>query len=533
MPGPSTTASPPAAPVRDAPSPGDQPVAVPAGTDRQTGDPDGRGIADGLLDAAGAAGYRRRSADVAALLADTLSTVRRPFSGADAAQLRPLVEAVDLDRPLPDDDAVLDEVRRLYLDDAVWFHHPTYVAHLNCPVAVPAVVADQVASAVNSSMDTWDQSAGATFIERHLLRWTAERLGLPPRADGVFTSGGSASNLEALLIARGHTLDTIGGRVPHDLAPLRILASEESHFSVTKAAAVLGLGHDAVVPVRTDHLRRLDVADLVAALTRLEDEGLVPMAVVATAGTTDFGAVDPLDVVADTCRAYGVWLHVDAAYGGGLVTSHRHRHLLDGIGRADSVTVDFHKTFFQPVASSAVLVREPADLRHVTYHADYLNPHDADPDDRPNQVDKSLQTTRRFDALKLWWTLRSMGPDRIGSMLDAVLELAQGAWSLLQADPDFEVRQRPMLSTLVFRYAPAGLAEDALDEVNAAARERLFASGRAVVAGTRVAGRTHLKLTLLNPATTVADIAEVLDLLREHGAAAVRDLGHAGREAGR
>jgi L-2,4-diaminobutyrate decarboxylase len=469
-----------------------------------------------LLTAEGAGDYRRQADEATALVVQELMAVRQPFSGVSAAQLRPSVEAVDLDTPLADSASVIEEVRRLYLDDAVWFHHPSYVAHLNCPVVVPAVVADQVATAVNSSLDTWDQSAGATLIERRLLTWTAGRLGLPHTADGVFTSGGTSSNLEALLLARGHALETIGGRMPDDLGRLRILASEESHFSVSKAASVLGLGYDAVVPVRTDARRRMDVGDLVGHLTRFEDQGLVPMVVVATAGTTDFGAIDPLDVVADACRAYGVWLHVDAAYGGGLITSRRHRHLLDGIERADSVTVDFHKTFFQPVASSAVLVRDAASLRHVSFHAEYLNPRDADPEDRPNQVDKSLQTTRRFDALKLWWTLRSIGPDRIGGLLDEVIDLAGDVWALLEADPDFEVCQRPTLSTLVFRYAPAGLPAALLDEVNASARKRLFSTGEAVVAGTKVDGRTYLKLTLLNPATTVADVALVLDLVRQH-----------------
>ena len=473
-----------------------------------------------LLDSGGADSYRAQSAAASALVCDTLLAVDRPFSGVAPAELSPLVNAVDLDTPLPDAQAVLGEVGRLYLDDAVWFHHPSYVAHLNCPVAVAAVVADQVASAVNSSMDTWDQSAGATLIERRLIAWTAGRLGLPRAADGVFTSGGTASNLEALVVALGHALATVGGRLPHDLGRLRILATEDSHFSVSKSASVLGLGYDGVVSVAVDASHRMDVADLVTRLARLEADGVVrwrlwrPPAprtsVRSTRSTTS----------PDVCRAYGVWMHVDAAYGGGLVTSHRHRHLLHGVSRADSVTVDFHKTFFRPVASSALLVRDRSNLRHVTYHADYLNPRGTDQASRPNQVDKSLQTTRRFDALKLWWTLRSLGPDRIGELLDTVLDLADDVWQQLDADADFEVCERPTLSTLVFRYAPRSLPDAARDAVNRSARERLFSGGEAVVAGTTVDGRAHLKLTLLNPATTVEDVEQVLGLVRKHAAAA-------------
>ena len=141
------------------------------------------------------------------------------------------------------------------------------------------------------------------------------------------------------------------------------------------------------------------------------------MAVVATAGTTDFGSIDPLPEIAELCARPGVWMHVDAAYGCGLLASRRHRDLLDGIERADSVTVDYHKSFFQPVSSSALLVRDGGTLRHATYHADYLNPRRMVEERIPNQVDKSLQTTRRFDALKLWLTLRVMGADAVGDAL--------------------------------------------------------------------------------------------------------------------
>jgi L-2,4-diaminobutyrate decarboxylase len=217
-----------------------------------------------------------------------------------------------------------------------------------------------------------------------------------------------------------------------------------------------------------------------------------------------------------------VWLHVDAAYGCGLLVSPTRRHLLDGIERADSVTVDYHKSFFQPVSSSAVLVRDRRVLRHVTWHADYLNPARAVEQHIPNQVDKSIQTTRRFDALKLWLTLRVMGPDAVGALFDEVVDRAADAWRLLTGDPRFEVVTRSPLSTVVFRWRPAGVAPHLVDDANLYAREALAASGAALVAGTRVDGAHHLKLTLLNPETTVADLAHVLDLIAGHAGGYVR-----------
>ncbi|MCX4400552.1 lysine decarboxylase DesA [Streptomyces sp. NBC_01764] len=468
-----------------------------------------------LLNDTTAERYRRSVTEGIERVAAKLATTDRPFTGVTVDALAPRIERIDLDRPLHDTSAVLDELEEVYLRDAIYFHHPRYLAHLNCPVVIPAVLGEAVLSAVNSSLDTWDQSAGGTLIERRLIDWTNERIGLGPAADGVFTSGGSQSNLQALLLAREEAKP---GSEPGDTAAgLRIFASEVSHFSVKKSAKLLGLGTDAVVSIPVDHDKRMQTLALAHELERCERDGLIPMAVVATAGTTDFGSIDPLPEIAELCARFGVWMHVDAAYGCGLLTSLKNRDRLEGIERADSVTVDYHKSFFQPVSSSAVLVRDAATLRHATYHAEYLNPRRMVQERIPNQVDKSLQTTRRFDALKLWMTLRVMGADGIGELFDEVCDLAQEGWKLLVADPRFDVVVEPSLSTLVFRFIPAAVTDPAeIDRANLYARGALFASGDAVVAGTKVGGRHYLKFTLLNPETTAEDIAAVLDLIAGH-----------------
>ncbi|MEU3244702.1 MULTISPECIES: lysine decarboxylase DesA [unclassified Streptomyces] len=463
-----------------------------------------------LLNDTTAERYRRSVTEGIERVAAKLATTDRPFTGVSVDALAPRIDRIDLDRPLHDTSAVLDELEEVYLRDAVYFHHPRYLAHLNCPVVIPAVLGEAVLSAVNSSLDTWDQSAGGTLIERRLIDWTNGRIGLGPAADGVFTSGGSQSNLQALLLAREEAKTD-------DLARLRVFASEAGHFSVKKSAKLLGLGADSVVTIPVDHDKRLQTLALARELERCRAEGLVPMAVVATAGTTDFGSIDPLPGIAELCARYGTWMHVDAAYGCGLLTSLKNRDRIDGIERADSVTVDYHKSFFQPVSSSAVLVRDGATLRHATYHAEYLNPRRTVEERIPNQVDKSLQTTRRFDALKLWMTLRVMGADGIGELFDEVCDLAREGWRLLAADPRFDVVVEPSLSTLVFRFVPAAVTGPAeIDRANLYARKALFASGDAVVAGTKVGGRHYLKFTLLNPETTADDIAAVLDLIAGH-----------------
>ncbi|MGW8779244.1 pyridoxal phosphate-dependent decarboxylase family protein [Streptomyces sp. NPDC055796] len=470
--------------------------------------------------------YRRSVTEGVERVAAKLATTERPHTGISVDELAPVINGIDLDRPLEDAAAVLDELEEVYLRDAVYFHHPRYLGHLNCPVVIPAVLGEAVLSAVNSSLDTWDQSIGGTLIERRLIDWTAERIGLGPDADGIFTSGGSQSNFHSLLLARDEACRTVMQNSDRPLAKsevlpkLRIFTSEASHFSVKKSAAMLGLGYEAVIAVPVDRNRRMDTSVLALELESCVREGLFPMAVVATAGTTDFGSIDPLPEIARLTAEHSTWMHVDAAYGCGLLVSPTRRHLLDGIEHANSVTVDYHKSFFQPVSSSAMLVRDRDTLKHATYHADYLNPRRMAEERIPNQVDKSIQTTRRFDALKLWMTLRTMGADGLGSLFDEVIDLAVAGWDIIDADPRFEVVVRPQISTLVFRYVPrpegVEVRKDLVDEANLHARKALFASGEAVVAGTKVDGDQYLKFTLLNPQTTTADIAAVLDLLAAH-----------------
>ncbi|TWE11734.1 pyridoxal phosphate-dependent decarboxylase family protein [Rudaeicoccus suwonensis] len=474
-----------------------------------------------LLDNHSALDYERAMIDTVVRVSQTMSDCTTPFSGITPERLSRSVAQIDLDRPVGDIPAALRELDQTYLRDAVYFHHPRYLAHLNCPVLIPAVVADAVATAVNSSLDTWDQSAGGTLMERRLIEWTAGRIGFGPDADGIFTSGGTQSNLHALYLAREHTLSR---HAPDDarradaLSRLRIFTSTDSHFSVRTAARMLGLSRHAVVALDVDDERRMSVADLQIRLAECRRDGLIPMAVVATAGTTDFGVIDRLHPIADVCTDAGdVWLHVDGAYGGGLLVSPTRRAMLSGAERAHSMTIDFHKSFFQPVAASALIVRDHTFMDHARHHADYLNPERMARAGIPNQVDKSLQTTRRFDALKLWFTLRVLGADAIGELFDAVIDLADEAWSMIEDDRRFEVSAKSDLSTVVFRYrADDSVSPEHIDAANLHARQALSASGAALVASTTVDGATYLKFTLLNPRTTPGDIREVVDLIADH-----------------
>ncbi|PZE94544.1 pyridoxal-dependent decarboxylase [Curtobacterium sp. MCBD17_008] len=466
--------------------------------------------------------YRQAVGATVDRLADRIAVAEVPTTDTPAVDLHQRVATVDLDGAALGTERALAELDDLFVREAVWFHTPGYLAHLNCPVALPAVAAEAVLAAVNPSVDTWDQSRIGTDIERHVVDWLARRIGFPA-GDGIFTSGGSQSNLQALLLAReaataasatvaapaaSATAASVMAAPAPALADLAVFATAETHFSVRKSARLLGLPDAAVVDVETDTSGRMLPSALALAIADARADGRTPMAVVATAGTTDRGVIDPLAPIADVCDLEGVWLHVDAAYGCGLLVSPTRRHLLDGIERARSVTTDLHKSFFQPVSSSVLVVRDPADLRRASWHADYLNPEDAT---EPNQVDKSLQTTRRFDALKLWATLRASGAEAIGRAFDAVVDLAADTHTLVQADPDLVLVAPTQLSTVLFRWQPAGVTDEESDAMVAPLRAALLAEGRVLIAKTVVDGRPCNKLTLLNPATTTEQMRASLD----------------------
>ena len=464
-----------------------------------------------LLTSSTAGLYRSLIAQTASRVAARFADTEQPSSCATRDELQRLVDAVDLAGSGVGGPSAIREVDELFLAHAVWFHHPAYAAHLNCPVALPAVAAESVLAAVNPSVDTYDQSRIGTLMERRMIDVVAGWIGFDA-GDGVFASGGTQSNLHGLFLAREAAIAKAKSPRTPVIPRLVIFATASSHFSVGKSALLLGLAEDAVIEVADDGEGRMRPEALDTAIATATAAGRLPMAVVATAGTTDRGVIDPLLAIADVCDRRDVWLHVDAAYGCGLLVSRRRRHLLDGIERARSVTVDFHKSFFQPVSSSAIVVREPGDLAAGAWHADYLNPRE---NEEPNQVDKSLQTTRRFDALKLWVTLRAIGADNIGEMFDAVIDLADEVGALVEADPELELVGRTQLSTVLFRVRPEGAEPEGQDVLVASVRRVLFESGLAIVAKTVIDGRPCLKLTLLNPETELADVRAILALVKE------------------
>ena len=465
-----------------------------------------------------------------------VETLRRslpdaPYSGATPQALGTLLGG-DLfpARGVPIDEA-LQQAESLVRHSIVT-GHPAAAAHLHCPPLIAALAAEVLLSALNQSMDSFDQAPAATIVELQVTDWLCRAAGLPAGAGGAFTAGGTQSNYMGLWLARdvwlaqqrGWSVRTRG--LPPNASRLAILCSEVAHFTVDKSAIQLGLGTDAVVKVAVDDRFRMIPAALNEAIDRLAAEGRTPFCIVGTAGTTDFGSIDPLGALADAAERCGAWFHVDAAYGGALLFSPRGATALAGLDRADSITLDFHKLLWQPISCGAFLLRDAAHYELLTTYADYLNPESHATDGIPDLVNRSVLTTRRFDALKLWMTMRVLGREKLAALIDQTCALAQSVAAVIAAHPSLELVHAPeQLSCVLFRYrrqqqaGAEGHAATRDDQLNTLIRDDLFRRGAAVIGVTKVRDRTTLKLTLLNPTAALHELSAIVDAVAASGAA--------------
>lgn len=462
-------------------------------------------------------------------IAQWFATQTQPYSGASPAQLAAAWQDTEICPEIGQElTAIVQNVGETIVQHSIVVSHPTCIAHLHCPPLIPALAAEVLLSATNQSMDSWDQSPAATMLEQKMVDWLCRLFGYDAIADGIFTSGGTQSNYMGMLLARDRfARDRFNWNIQqHGLPPeanrFRIICSKAAHFTISKAAAQLGLGHKAVVSVETDANYRLLPAAVERELARLKQQDLLPIALVATAGTTDFGSIDPLAELADCAKAHGLWLHVDAAYGGALALSERHSHQLTGIEAADSITVDFHKLFYQPISCGAFLLKNRSNFNLLKLHANCLCTETNEAVGLPDLVLKSVQTTRRFDALKLFISLQALGRNTLADMIDTTVELARATANLIAADPVLELVNQPTINAVVFRYVPQqiplGIDPITLsDRINSQIRLSLLQTGEAIIAETKVENSTYLKFTLLNPRTQITHIQALLKSIKQLG----------------
>lgn len=435
-------------------------------------------------------------ADAPALRRATPDEMRRRLAGPPPEQ--------------PEDfDTLLAQLR----DDVLAFmarsDHAGYFAFIPSNGTWPSALGDFVASATNIYCGSWMEAAGPSEVERTVLGWFADWLGLPATTAGVLVSGGSAANMTALACAREHEV----GAMADDLVAY---VSDQAHSSLARAGRVLGFRPDQLRVVPVDGEYRLRPDALVGAIEADLAHGRRPLFVCAAAGSTNTGAIDPLDEVADVCARHGLWMHVDAAYGGFAAITERGRRALAGIERADSVTLDPHKWLYQPFECGAVLVRDGDRLRHAfEITPDYLKDAERGAGE-VNYADLGMQLSRMSRALKVWLSIRYFGLAAYRATVDRCLDLAVVAERHVEASDELELLFGAHLGIVCFRRHPRGVDDEAvLDRLNAGLVHAFAESGRGLVSSTRLDQRYAIRMCVLNHTTGEQDVLDVLRWLEE------------------
>ena len=396
-------------------------------------------------------------------------------------------------------------------------HHPHYIGH-QVPASVPlAGLFDAVSSITNQVMAIYEMGPWATAVEHALVTALCQKVGWPKGyGTGLLTHGGSLANLTALLTARNVTLPgSWENGVPANAV---LITHADAHYCVTRSAGILGLGSRQVVKAPLDALGRMDAVQLDQLIEQLKSAGRQIMAVSSCACATPTGAFDDLQRIADVCEKHSVWLHVDAAHGGGLLMSRQHRHKLSGIERADSIVWDAHKIMFVPALCAAVLYKDRAH-RFETFqqNAPYL----FDPS-APGMADidsgmRTIECTKRALGFGLWGLWSLFGEEIFEQLVDQTIGLAREFFEMLNAAEDFETVHDPECNIVAFRYRPTFMlnaSPEEMDQFQRELRTNLIRSGSFYIVQTTLAQRAALRVCVMNPMTTTEDLSELLQAIR-------------------
>jgi aromatic-L-amino-acid decarboxylase len=415
-------------------------------------------------------------------------------------------------------DRILADVESTILPGITHWNHPGFFAYFSISSSIPGILAELLIAALDVNAMLWKTSPAATELEELTMDWLRQLLGLGDGWFGLINDTASISTLLALAAAREARpeLDIrargMAGRA--ELPVLRIYCSEHAHSSVDKGALTLGIGLDNVVHVASDAAFRMRPDALETAIAADLAAGYLPLACVATVGTTSTTSIDPVRAIAQICRRHAIWLHVDGAYGGVAAVSPRYRHVLDGTELADSLVVNPHKWLFTPIDCSAFYTRHPAVLKRAfSLVPEYLVTREQD--DVVNLMDYGVQLGRRFRALKLWMVIRAFGADGLARRLERHCDLATTFAAWVTDQPDWIVAAPVPFSLVCFRHAPAGLGDEACDARNAEILQRVNASGEAYLSHTRLLGRYVLRLAVGNIRTESHHLERAWELLRE------------------
>ncbi len=413
-------------------------------------------------------------------------------------------------------DALLGDYRRLIEPNVTHWNHPGFLAYFAITGSGPGILGEALAAGLNVNAMLWKTGPAPTELEETVTDWLRQMMGLPPQFRGHINDTASISSLLAIAAARHRVHDGdvrtrgMAGRV--DLPPLTVYASEHAHSSIDKAVITLGLGHENLRKVPVDAAFRMNVAALGAAIAADRRTGRLPIAVVATAGTTSTTSVDPLVDVAKIARREKLWLHVDAAYAGAAAICPEYRQLMTGLEEADSIVVNPHKWLFTPVDCSVLLLREPDALKAAfVFTPEYLKTSEG-AGGATNLMDYGPQLGRRFRALKLWFVIRAFGVEGLRERIRAHCAMAREFAQWVEKEPGFELCAPLPFSTVCFRAAPPGTPEEQ-DSFNERLLNSVNGEGPVFLSHTRLRDRLVLRLAIGNLRTTRNHVAKAWELI--------------------
>lgn len=419
-----------------------------------------------------------------------------------------------LREPLPelgtDVNQVLDQLQRDVWSNMMHLDHPRFFGFVPSPSNFVSAMGDALVAGMNPFAGTWLEASGPTQIELVTIDWLRQLTGLPATAGGHFVTGGSAANLTALAVARNVKLEEQAGSAV-------IYFSDQTHSSIERALKLLGFTREQTCKLPSDGQFRLPLQELQQAIRRDRAAGKQPFCVIANAGTTNTGTVDPLPLLAELCGREGLWLHVDGAYGAAAVLSNRGRRILAGLELADSLSIDPHKWLFQPYEIGCVLVRDAHFLRE-TFHllAEYLED-TSRADEEVNFFEQGIQLTRSFRALKMWLSLKVFGVAAFRVAVERGIRLAELAEQALRQSSCWEVVSPAQLGIVAFRLVRAGTSINELNVLNQRLVEKTIEDGFAFVSSTILKGYTVLRLCIINPRTTEEDVIATIQRLEQYG----------------
>lgn len=423
-----------------------------------------------------------------------------PSLKAGLAEALPM-EAVPVDQ-------LLDQVRSFVLDQMTHQDHPRNFAFVPGPSNFIGAMADALASAYNIFCGAWIGPSGSAQIEITVIEWLRQLFEFPETAGGLFVSGGSMANMTCLAVARHEML----ANNPFNAT---VYFSDQTHSSVAKGLKILGFQQYQLRKIPSDGEFRLPMEALRQKIAADRQQGLVPFCIVANAGTTNAGAIDPLNEIADFCAAEGLWMHVDGAYGGSAALSPSGRKALDGLNRADSLSIDPHKWMFQPYEMGCAIVRNQAYLKDTfRVSAEYLKIMEQSAE-QPNFSDYGVQLTRGFRALKLWMSLKAFGVPAFREAIEAGIRMAEETEARLRQNSAWEIITPACLGIVTFRWTVEGMAEKDLDALNAKISSDLIMSGYAMLSPTVMSGKLVLRMCTINPRTTLDDIHGTIRAMEE------------------